>query len=125
MAATNGVRASLFDLIISDSFVQNGVRNYQKKSLSFSETESTSKTESNIIFCMIAARVRNCPHITILYFLVLVKRCLKVVRITLFLHILTWQSLSVYLLRLRQVLIRPGSFSDVLMTILSARSLCL
>ena len=54
MAATNGVRASLFDLIISDSFVQNGVRNYQKKSLSFSETESTSKTESNIIFCMIA-----------------------------------------------------------------------
>ena len=29
-AATKGVRASLFDLIISDSFVQNGVSNYQK-----------------------------------------------------------------------------------------------
>ena len=56
MVSTNGVRASLFDLIISDSFVQNGVNNYKKKSLSFSKTESTSKTESNIIFCMIAQK---------------------------------------------------------------------
>ena len=53
MELKNGVPSSLFDLIISDSFVQNGVDNY-KKSLLFSKTESTSKTESNIIFCMIA-----------------------------------------------------------------------
>ena len=53
MEVKNGVPSSLFDLIISDSFVQNGVDNY-KKSLLFSKTESTSKTESNIIFCMIA-----------------------------------------------------------------------
>ena len=33
--ATNGVPASLFDLIISDSFVQNGVGNYQKITLIF------------------------------------------------------------------------------------------
>ena len=30
VVVTNGVRASLFDLIISDSFVQNGAGNYQK-----------------------------------------------------------------------------------------------
>ena len=53
MEATNGVPASLFDLIISDSFVQMESATI-KKSLLFSKTESTSKTESNIIFCMIA-----------------------------------------------------------------------
>ena len=35
VVACIGVRASLFNLIISDSFVQNGVGNYQKITLIF------------------------------------------------------------------------------------------
>ena len=50
VAATNGVRASLFDLIISDSFVQNGVSNYQKNHSRFLKRSQLQKRSQRSYF---------------------------------------------------------------------------